>query len=60
MKTILALLSIVFALSLGACSTQTNRKEVLLQSCDPGDPGRRVILLDNSYAPEGRVVRIAH
>lgn len=60
MKPIIAVLSIIVTLGLGACSTaQVAPKKVTLTTCTPGDPGKPAILHD-SYAEEGRVVRIAH
>jgi uncharacterized lipoprotein YmbA len=60
MKPLIALLAIVLTLGLGACSSpQAAPKKVTLGSCAPGDPGKPAILHD-SYAEEGRVVRIAH
>jgi hypothetical protein len=59
MKLAIAFFSIVLTLGLGACSSyKTGVKEVSLTSCTPGDPGKPVMLQENSWAPDGRVVRI--
>jgi hypothetical protein len=61
MKLTIAFLSIVLTLTFGACSShKAGMKKVNLATCDPGDSGKRVHLQENSFAPGGRVVRLAH
>lgn len=59
MKQAIALIAIVFTFAIGACSSKNGSKPVMLATCAKGDAGKKVILQENSYAPGGRVVRLA-
>jgi hypothetical protein len=60
MKLIIAFLPIVLILGFGACSSsKVATREVTLTTCVAGDPGK-VVELQDSFAPGGRVVRLAH
>ena len=60
MKQAIALIAIVLTFAMGACSSsKSGSKPVMLATCAKGDAGKKVILQENSYAPGGRVVRLA-
>jgi hypothetical protein len=60
MKLTIAFLPIILTLGFGACtSDKTGTKKVTLISSTPGDSGKVVNLQENSFAPGGRVVRLA-
>lgn len=59
MKLTIALLSIILGLGLGACSTMPTKEVSLTPCCATGEPDK-VVLLQDSWAPGGRVVRLAH
>ena len=62
MKLTIAFLAIILTLGFGACSTaKTGTRPVTLSQCFcSNEPDKAVLLEENSYAPEGRVVRLAH
>jgi hypothetical protein len=62
MKLTIAFLSIILTLGFGACSTaKTGTRPVTLSHCScSNEPDKDVLLEENSFAPEGRVVRLAH
>ena len=60
MKQAFAFFAIVLTLAFGACSSKAGVKKVNLATCAPGDSGKLVHLQENSFAPGGRVVRLAH
>lgn len=60
MKLTFAFLSIVLTLGFGACSTaKIATKEVTLQACCSSNEPDKVVLLQDSFEPGGRVVRLA-
>jgi hypothetical protein len=60
MKLTIAFLSIIVALSFGACSTakKPTREVTLVACCASNEPDKDVLLQD-SFEPGGRVVRLA-
>ena len=59
MKQSIAFLAIVLTFTFGACSSKGGMKKVQLTTCAPGAGGKVVHLQENSFAPGGRVVRLA-
>jgi hypothetical protein len=59
MKLTIALLSIIVALGFSACSTVPSKEVMLTPCCASGEP-EKLVLLQDSWAPDGRVVRLAH
>ena len=61
MKLTIAFLSIILTLGLGACSTcQKPTKEAILVPCCSSLEKEKVVLLQDSFVPGGRVVRLVH
>jgi len=61
MKLTIAFLSIVLTLGFGACSTaKIATKEVNLVACCASNEPDKTVLLQDSFEPGGRVVRLAH
>ena len=61
MKLTIAFLSIILTLGLGACSTaQKPTKEAILVSCCSSHLPDKTVLLQDSFVPGGRVVRLVH
>lgn len=61
MKLTIAFLSIILTLGLGACSTcKKPTKEAILVSCCATHAPDKVVLLQDSFEPGGRVVRLVH
>jgi len=61
MKLTIAFLSIILTLGFGACSTsKMPTKEVTLTACCASNEPDKVVLLQDSFEPGGRVVRLAH
>ena len=58
MKLALAFGSIIITLGFGACSTVPTKEVTLQACCATGEPDKDVLLQD-SWAPGGRVVRLA-
>ncbi len=58
MKQTIAVLSIILTLGFGACSTTPSKKVTLTPCCATGEPDKAAILQD-SFEPGGRVVRLA-
>ena len=60
MKLTITFSALVLALTLGACSTakKPTREVTLVPCCATGDP-EKVVLLQDSFEPGGRVVRLA-
>ncbi len=60
MKLTITFFSIILTLGLGACTTAPKpTKEVILTSCCATGEPDKVVLLQDSWAPGGRVVRLA-
>ena len=61
MKLTVAFLSIILTLGFGACSTAkvATKQVTLVACCATGEPDKDVLLQD-SFEPGGRVVRLAH
>jgi len=58
MKQTIAFFSIILTLGFGACSTTPSRKVTLTPCCATGEPDQ-VVILQDSFEPGGRVVRLA-
>jgi hypothetical protein len=60
MKLTVAFLSIILTVGFGACSTaKIATKEVILTPCCATGEPDKVVLLQDSFEPGGRVVRLA-
>jgi hypothetical protein len=59
MKLTIAFLSLVLSLGFGACSTsKTATRTVILKPCCATGEADKVVLLQDSFEPGGRVVRL--
>lgn len=61
MKLAIAFLAIIVTLGFGACSTaKIPTREVTLVACCASNEPDKDVLLQDSFEPGGRVVRLAH
>lgn len=61
MKLTIAFLSIILTLGFGACSsTKVATREVTLTACCASNEPDKDVLLQDSFEPGGRVVRLVH
>lgn len=59
MKLTIAFVAVVLTLGLGACSTsKVPTREVTLQACCSSNEPDKTVLLQDSFEPGGRVVRL--
>lgn len=59
MNKTLSLLTLVLTLAFAACSTKSGCRKVEMGECDSSAKGKKITLQENSFADDGRVVRLA-